>query len=106
MTTLLTRRQIEEKFQLSRSAIYQMMSQGRFPRPLRLGKKCVRWRLQDIEHYIESLPVSTGEASEAEGDPPKRKISRINGLQPSGGDFQKTWMRMTISEIKIQKSIL
>ena len=63
-TTLLTRRQIEAKFQLSRSAIYQMMSQGRFPRPLRLGKKCVRWRAQDIEHYIESLPVSTGEASE------------------------------------------
>ena len=41
-----------------------MMTEGRFPRPLRLGKKCVRWRAQDIEHYIESLPVSTGEASE------------------------------------------
>lgn len=27
---------------------------GNFPRPLRLGPKTVRWRLQDVEKYIET----------------------------------------------------
>lgn len=29
--------------------------QGDFPRPLRLGPKTIRWRLQDVEKYIEAV---------------------------------------------------
>jgi len=29
--------------------------QGRFPRPLRLGPKTVRWRLADVEAYLANM---------------------------------------------------
>ena len=58
---LLQRKQVEEMCGLSRSMIYKMMGQGRFPRPLQLGIQCVRWRAVDIESYIESLPFTKGE---------------------------------------------
>ena len=29
--------------------------QGRFPRPLRLGPKTVRWRLADVEAYLAHM---------------------------------------------------
>ena len=29
--------------------------QGRFPRPLRLGPKTVRWRLVDVEAYLAHM---------------------------------------------------
>ena len=36
--------------------------QGRFPRPLRLGPKTVRWRVADVEAYLGHM---------AGGSPPK-----------------------------------
>jgi predicted DNA-binding transcriptional regulator AlpA len=33
---------------------------GDFPRPLRIGPKTVRWRLVDIEKYLETLACVCG----------------------------------------------
>lgn len=39
---------------LSRSTIYQMMSDKEFPRPIKLGKRAVAWRKTDITAWLES----------------------------------------------------
>ena len=34
---------------------------GDFPRPLRIGPKTVRWRLMDVEAYLEALAGESGQ---------------------------------------------
>ena len=58
---LLRRPEVEEITGLSTSAIYRKMRQGLFPRPRRLGggdNNAVRWRLSDINEWMEQLPVA------------------------------------------------
>lgn len=40
---------------LARSTIYEMMEAGTFPRPLKIGPKAVRWRLDIIEQWMDSF---------------------------------------------------
>ena len=40
---------------LSRAAIYALIAQGLFPRPLKIGRSS-RWRPDEIEDYIASAP--------------------------------------------------
>ena len=40
---------------LRRSAIYQRMSDGRFPKSTSLGPKCAVWLESDIENWIRSV---------------------------------------------------
>lgn len=40
----------------SRSTIYQMISKGTFPRPVRLGSRSIRWPESQIREWIENLP--------------------------------------------------
>lgn len=35
--------------------IYNKMKTGAFPRPVKLGERCVRWRESDIDVWIGSL---------------------------------------------------
>ena len=49
------RRPLVEKITgLSKSSIYAMVADGSFPRPIRLGKRAVAWREQDIREWMES----------------------------------------------------
>lgn len=41
---ILRRHQVQELIGLSRSAIYQMMSEGDFPLPVKLGKRAIGWK--------------------------------------------------------------
>jgi predicted DNA-binding transcriptional regulator AlpA len=34
--------------------------QGDFPRPLRIGPKTIRWRMVDVERYLEALACPCG----------------------------------------------
>ena len=52
--------QVREITSLSRSVIYEQMDEGRFPRPLKVGKQAVRWRESEIEQWIDGLKKSTG----------------------------------------------
>ena len=63
---LLRRRQVEEITGLSRSSIYRLMRDGKFPRPVKVGLAAVRWRASDITAWLESRPVARGEY-----EPPK-----------------------------------
>ncbi|OWU69384.1 DNA-binding protein [Roseovarius sp. 22II1-1F6A] len=48
------RRQVEEITGMSRSAIYNLMSKGLFPRPVRLTGKAVAWPESAIEEWLAS----------------------------------------------------
>lgn len=40
---------------LSRSALYLRISRGQFPRPVKLGPRASRWRLSDIQRWMDTL---------------------------------------------------
>ena len=58
---LLRREEVEERFGLSRSWIYSEMRAGRFPEPVRIGKRAVRWRVADLDEWAAGRPVAQGE---------------------------------------------
>ena len=44
---------------LSKSVLYEMVREGEFPRPVRIGKRSARWRQGDIEAWLQSRPPAT-----------------------------------------------
>ena len=60
---LLTRAEVEERVGLRRSAIYAMMRAGRFPEPVKISSRCVRWRSDEVQAWIDGLPRARGEAA-------------------------------------------
>ena len=55
---LLRRQEVETETGLCRSSIYAKMAAGEFPRPLRIGKRAVRWPSSAIEDWKEAQPTS------------------------------------------------
>ena len=53
---LLTRPEVETRTGLSCSSIYRLMSEGEFPKPLKIGQRAVRWRSTDLEAYLANRP--------------------------------------------------
>ncbi len=49
---ILRRPVVEALTGLSRSTIYQLMADGRFPRPVQLGPRAVGWRQSEIADWI------------------------------------------------------
>ncbi len=41
---------------LSRSTIYRLIAERRFPRPVQLGARAVAWRRSDIVSWSDALP--------------------------------------------------
>jgi len=46
--------QVEATTGLKKSAIYALMSQGKFPRPYRLTERAVGWKQSEIEEWMAS----------------------------------------------------
>lgn len=55
-TKLLTLRDVMQMTALSRSAVYALMSESRFPKPIRIGTRAVRWIEQEVVDFIASRP--------------------------------------------------
>ena len=49
---LLTSKQIAEETGISRSTIYRLVQNGSFPKPIRVGRRCVRWLESDIKAWL------------------------------------------------------
>ena len=49
---LIRRKTVEKLTGLSRSSIYVMMSEGTFPKQIKIGRRAVAWRQEDIENWI------------------------------------------------------
>ena len=58
---LLRREEVEQRFGVSRSWIYCEMRAGRFPEPVRIGKRAVRWKVVDLDEWAAGRPVAHGE---------------------------------------------
>jgi prophage regulatory protein len=52
----LRRRAVEEVTGLSRSTIYELMSRGEFPRPIKLTGKAVAWPETAIADWLAARP--------------------------------------------------
>jgi prophage regulatory protein len=52
MDKLLRRHEVEDLVALRRSAIYALMSENKFPKPLKVAGRAVRWRQSDIAAWI------------------------------------------------------
>ena len=46
---------------LSRSAVYALMAESRFPKPIRVGSRAVRWVEQEVADFIASRPRAGSE---------------------------------------------
>ena len=57
---LLRREEVESRVGLKRSSIYREMRAGRFPIPLKVGPRAVRWPAREIECWLEARPRATG----------------------------------------------
>ena len=53
MTTLLNLGEVAERLRLSKSTIYRLMAEKRFPQPRRLSKARVVWSEADIEAWLD-----------------------------------------------------
>jgi prophage regulatory protein len=51
--TYLKRQQLEAKFGVSRATIYRWTKAGTFPAAIHLGANMVRWKVSDIEAWLE-----------------------------------------------------
>ena len=60
---LMRRDEVEERTGLSRSAIYRLMRAGRFPLPIQVGVRAVRWPQSEINEFIAARPRATGEVT-------------------------------------------
>ena len=51
---LLDRHEVEGIVKMPRSTLYQAIAEGTFPKPIRVGKRSVRWFEDEIVAWIES----------------------------------------------------
>ena len=47
---------VMEMVSLRRTMIYGLISKNRFPQPVKLSSRCVRWRRTDLDAWIDGLP--------------------------------------------------
>lgn len=53
-TALIRRKKVEQLTALSRSRLYELMKQGAFPKPIRLGVMSVAWVEVEVHQWIAS----------------------------------------------------
>jgi prophage regulatory protein len=53
--------QVKSETGLSRSAIYQRISEGSFPKQINLGSRAVGWLTSDIENWIKQRVIESKE---------------------------------------------
>ena len=64
---LLRRSEVQALLGLSRAGIYKMMRQGKFPLPIKIGTRSVRWHRREIQAWLAGRPRATGEGAEKAG---------------------------------------
>jgi len=53
-------RDLIEEIGVSKATLYRMVSTGSFPPPIRIAKRAVGWRREDVDRWLQSRePVRT-----------------------------------------------
>lgn len=60
---MLRLRSVERMTGLSKSTLYRMIKQGRFPAPLRMTRKAVRWRREEVHEWLLHRPRGGGRSA-------------------------------------------
>ena len=55
----LTVKQAAEMCGMGPTKLRELVKQGRFPKPVKLSSRWVRWRRTDIQKWIAELPVAS-----------------------------------------------
>lgn len=50
---IMKRRQVEEQIGYGRSAIYAMVAEGSFPKPIKLGARAVGWLESEVSAWLQ-----------------------------------------------------
>lgn len=50
---LLRLSEVRDRVPYSRSTIYQLIAQGKFPKPISIGERAVAWLESEIDEWIE-----------------------------------------------------
>ena len=58
-TRILRRPQVETRVGYGRSAIYEQMAAGTFPKPIKLGPRAVGWLEEEINAWLASRIQAT-----------------------------------------------
>ena len=53
---LLTLKNVMDMTSLSRTTIYELVKEGKFPQPVKPGPRSTRWLESEVLAYIEALP--------------------------------------------------
>ena len=51
---VIKRRGVEQRTGLSRSVIYALMAEDRFPKPIKLSSRAVGWISEEVDAWIQS----------------------------------------------------
>ena len=51
---ILRRADVEKMIGLKRSAIYAAMATGDFPKPVKLSRRAVGWRKEDVQRWLST----------------------------------------------------
>ncbi len=46
--------QVANQFGVSRATIWRWVSNGNFPKPVKLSPGCSRWKIEDVQKWAES----------------------------------------------------
>ena len=55
---LLTLKTVRQHTAFSSATIYRKIAAGEFPKPLKFGARCSRWRASELSAWIKSLEAS------------------------------------------------
>lgn len=99
MGTLLSRRDLEAKLSLSRSAVARLVSAPRFPAPITIGSRNVRWFESEVDEWLQRQPrkarKSLAHATAIRGRKPPHKVTlpRVRRGLPDGHGSRSTGRR-------------
>lgn len=66
---LLRREEVEVRCGIQRSMLYRLMREGRFPEPVKIGQRAVRWIESEVTGWQASLPRARGDAHDGSKRP-------------------------------------
>ncbi|MCI9865562.1 AlpA family phage regulatory protein [Rhizobium skierniewicense] len=54
LDSYLTLKEVTTNIKVASSTLYRWIADGKFPKPVRLGENCVRWRVSDLKAWQDS----------------------------------------------------
>lgn len=54
MRELLTSDELLKQFRISRTTLFRWVKAGEFPEPIKIGRRSIRWRADEIDEFLKS----------------------------------------------------